>query len=121
MGYAGLDIVTLTRMLRQHRLDAAVVEDDLWGDHCVVRIEDMRHPRPSALLYYENMGDEPRLARIVLADVAPTSGERIGAALRQLGDGVAPWHRLTGRRADDPEKLVPVILGFMAALRTRPG
>jgi hypothetical protein len=62
MGFAGLKIDDLKHAFAWIRIEAEVVEDDHAGDLCVLRLADVRYPHTEALLYYENMGVEPRLA-----------------------------------------------------------
>ena len=49
------------------RIEAEVIEDDRTGDHCVLKLVDMRNPHTEALLYYEN-----RRLRTIFSTPPPT-------------------------------------------------
>ena len=119
MGYAGLNVEELARLLARRRIEAEPIEDDRWGDHCVVRLTDMRYPHARALLYYENMGIEPRLAKCVLGDVAREADEPVSGRIGALGDtDLAGCFELAGRRSEDPERLAGWIAEVFESVRT---
>jgi len=122
MGYAGLKVDELARLLARLRIEAEPIEDDRWGDHCVVRLTDMRHPHGRALLYYENMGIEPRIARFVFGEVAVEAGESVGKWISALEDaGVTASPELVGRRGDDPERIASWLADVFQSQRTAAG
>jgi hypothetical protein len=120
MGYAGLNISELTRLLARQHIEAEAIEDDSWGDHCVVKLTDMRYPHDVALLYYENMGIEPRLARCVIGEAVAGTSDSLGNRIRALNENdLLSSLDLIGRRADDPERLATWLSSVFQSLRTR--
>src|SRR5262245_10558428 len=65
MGYAGLKVAELARLLARHRSEAEPIEDDRWGDYCGVRLTDMRYRHGRALLAYE-MVTRPQAINLML-------------------------------------------------------
>ncbi len=120
MGYAGLNIGELTRLLARQRIEAEAIEDDSWGDHCVVKLTDMRYPHEVALLYYENMGIEPRLARCVIGDEVAGTSESLGNRIRALSENdLASSLDLMGRKAEDPDQLATWLSNVFQSLRKK--
>src|SRR5262249_5862901 len=119
MGYAGLKIDKLARLLARHRIEAEPIEDDRWGDHCVVRLTDMRYPHARALLYYENIGIEPRGARCVFGEIAVEADESVGKRISELEDAdVTASLELVGKRGDDPERIASWLADVFQLQRT---
>jgi hypothetical protein len=119
MGYAGLKVDELARLLAQHRIEAEPIEDDRWGDHCVVRLTDMRYPHGLALLYYENMGIEPRIARCVFGEMAVEADESVGKRISALEDAeVTASLELVGQRDDEPERIASWLADVLQSQRT---
>jgi hypothetical protein len=107
MGFAGLNIDELKRAFAKERIEAEVVEDDRAGDHCVLKLIDMRYPHAEALLYYENMGVEPRLAFLKFGSIQPEADQSLGSVLRTLtGEEQSETLQLLGRRRDDIPRIV---------------
>ena len=99
MGTAGLDVKRLTGLLERKKVECALVDGDAAFDHCVLRISSVRRPARVALLEYENQGDEPRLAGLVI---------REDTLLPQRSEKLPEWERtleLRGACKDDPEKI----------------
>jgi len=64
MGTAGLEIPNLRKLLNRHRVELELLQDDSFGDFCVLQLTDARYPRHEAMLRYENMGLEPRMVEL---------------------------------------------------------
>jgi hypothetical protein len=106
MGFAGLNIDHLKRALARIRIEAEVIEDDSFGDHCVMRLVDMRYPHAEAMLCYENMGIEPRYVRFRRGILQADEGKSLGGMLRSLADGQTDTLQLVGRQSDDVRRIV---------------
>jgi len=107
MGFAGLNIDEMKRAFGRERIEAEVVEDDRAGDHCVLKLVDMRYPHTDALLYYENMGVEPRLAFLKFGSIQPEADQSLGSVLRALtGEEQSETLQLLGGRRDDIPRIV---------------
>ncbi len=120
MGYAGLNIEELSRLLARQRIEAEAIEDDSRGDHCVVKLTDMRYPHEVALLYYGNMGIEPRLTRCVIGDEVAGTSESLGNRIRALGENdLASSLDLIGRRSEDPDRLATWLSSVFQSLRKK--
>jgi hypothetical protein len=88
----------LEGLLEQRKVRATLIEDDRARDHCVLRLSTVRRPGKVAFLEYENQGEEPRLAGLVV----------VPAGEAALGEIASRWHHtleLAGSRIDDPEKI----------------
>src|SRR5215475_15853608 len=107
MGFAGLNIDELKRAFAKERIEAEVVEDDRAGDHCVLKLVDMRYPHAEALLYYENLGVEPRVAFLVFDSIQPEADRSLGSVLRtRTGEEQSETLQFLGRRSDDVPRIV---------------
>jgi hypothetical protein len=66
----------------------------------------MRYPHGRALLYYENMGIAPRIARCIFGEMAVEADESMGKRISALEDAdVTASLELVGRRGNDPEHI----------------
>jgi hypothetical protein len=101
MGFAGLNIADLKRAFARVRIGAEVIEDDSVGDHCVLRLIDMRYPHAEALLYYENMGIEPRLAFLKCGSIQAEPDRSWGSIFQTLIEEAGEPLELFGRRSED--------------------
>jgi hypothetical protein len=99
MGTAGLDVNRLTGLLERKKVECALLDGDAAFDHCVLRLSSVRRPARVAFLEYENQGDEPRLAGLVI---------REDTFLPQRSEKLPEWEstlELRGARKDDPDKI----------------
>ena len=120
MGYAGLNIGELERLLARQHIEAEAIEDDSWGDHCVVKLTDMRYPHEVALLRYENMGIEPRRARCVLGVEVAGASDSIGKRIEALNETeLVASLELIGRISEDPTWLATWLNGVFQSIRTK--
>lgn len=111
MGFAGLNIADLKRAFARVRIEAEVIEDDSAGDHCVLRLVDMRYPHAEALLYYENMGVEPRLAVLKCGGIQTNAEQSWGSIFRALIEGKEEdVLELFGRRSEDISHIVEWVI-----------
>jgi len=97
VGTAGLEIPNLRKLLNRHRIEIELLQDDGFGDFCVLRLTDARYPHYEALLRYENMGLEPRIVELSFK----TEQTEYKNGLHE-----SEILNLAGRRKDDPEKIV---------------
>jgi len=94
MGTAGLEIANLRKLLNRRRIDLELLQDDTFGDFCILRLTGVRYPHYEALLRYENMGLEPRIVELSFK----TEQTEYKNGLHE-----SEILNLAGRRKDDPE------------------
>jgi hypothetical protein len=96
MGTAGLEIPNLRKLLNRQRVELELLQDDSFGDFCVLRLTDARYPHYEALLRYENIGLEPRIVELSFK----TEQTEYKNGLHE-----SEILNLAGRRKDDPKKI----------------
>jgi hypothetical protein len=104
MGTAGLDVKRLSGLLERQKVDCVLIQDNRWGDHCVLRISSVKRPNVIALVEYENQGEEPRLVGMTFIDKQKET---------LFEDGVFEWEHqldLSGSIQSDPDKIAVWVL-----------
>lgn len=99
-GTAGLYFELLRGQLERRKIDCDFLEGDRAFDHCVVKLTSRKAPGVVAILKYDNIGVEPRIATLRTS----TTGEA------EVGHGESEVSlELAGSRRDDVGKILAFI------------